>query len=85
MNRTQRAIKKQYRQGENEAKRLKQKSVEMMKNSTTRAGSLFDRKGNAAHNVKAYAKNEKEQRELTHDYKKRVLSEKKTNKEAVRV
>ncbi len=86
MNRTERAIKKQYRQSEIMAKKKKQMEVEKMKHSSpATASSLLDRKGNAARNVRIFAAEEKECKNLTHDYKKRVLSEKKIHKEAVRV
>lgn len=74
MNRTQRAIKRQYREGEDVARNLKNRSITSMKNSS--GAGLLNRKGEHAKQVRKYRVDEKEARNLTRDYKKRVLSEK---------
>ena len=85
MNRTERAIKKQHREAEVMLKKKKQKAIAKMHNSTDRA--LFNSKEMAAEEVKKVTKEEKEQKKITHNFKKNivVLSEKSINKEVVRV
>lgn len=74
MNRTQRAIKKSYRDGENESKRMKNKMIEKCGGSAHDA--LFDRKGMYNGNVKIYAREEKECRSATRDYMRRARKKK---------
>lgn len=72
MNRTERAIKKQYRQAQLQQKALKQAQVDRMKSATS--GSLIDYKQMAANEVKRLSSTEKEARKDVIEYKIRAKS-----------
>lgn len=84
MNRTQRAIKRQYREGTDVARNQKNLQIEKRNQTMGSPNSLLNKKGNAAKNVNIYASNQKEARKQVTDYKLRVLSEK-LNMEVVSV
>ena len=79
MNRTQRALKKSYRDSENESRRLKNKMIRKRKDSAPTPNALFDDKANYNENVKTYAREEKSCRSVTRDYMRRAKNK---NKEA---
>lgn len=85
MNRTQRAIKRQYRKNIDVIKKQKNTSIEKMKLTMEPANSLFNRKGKASQDVKNITSKEKEARKQAIEYKMCVLSEKKCSKEDVRI
>ncbi len=79
MNRTERAIKRQYREAEIESKKLKQTAVFRMKNSADI--SLYPKKSYASDMVKNALQREKECKKDTINYKCRT---KKSAKEKTR-
>ena len=74
MNRTQRAIKKSYRESEKVARDQKNKMIEKRKHSNR--NDFLESKSLHNESVKRYAKEEKEMKALTRDFKRRAKSDK---------